>query len=422
MKNLILYALLFGLLAGCASSEKGSKRTAQRAQLQEGDYDREVIITCKSKFLDNQASLRVFLELDIKRLYAETNPATAFSSQFTIGFIVLNEYGGKEVLNRGTVALTPEAVQVNGKRIIVQTDIKKPESAATGVMIVEITDISTGQKVLQDVPLRFKSTRTSDRFAVFIKDGKVPLIRNYQHLNDTFQIRDLAGTRKNLFVYRYNHDFEAAFSPMNVSPTASRKTLRTDSSFQVGTNTPLVLDQSRLYFFVEDTSQVNGIGLVGVNKRFPRYTRPEQMTKPLVYMSTNDEIRDLDKPQEPKKALDRYWLRLMAGNQQTARRTIKAYYNRVETANRLFTTYKEGWKTDMGMVYIIFGPPNKVVRSKEKEVWTYTQSANFSEINFNFMKRPNQFTDEHYELVRYAEYEPIWYPTVEEWRTGLVGR
>ena len=422
MKNLILYALLFGLLSGCASSEKGSKRTAQRAQLQEGDYDQEVIITCKSKFLDNQASLRVFLELDIKRLYAETNPVTAFSSQFTIGFIVLNEYGGKEVLNRGSIPLTPEAVQANGKRIIVQTDIKKSESAATGVMIVEITDISTGQKVLQDVPLRFKSTRTGDRFTVFVKDGKVPLIRNYQYLNDTFQIRDLAGTQKNLFVYRYNHDFEAAFSPMNVSPTASRKTLRTDSSFQVRTNTPLVLDQSRLYFFVEDTSQVNGIGLLGVNKRFPRYTRPEQMTKPLVYMSTNDEIRDLDKPQEPKKAMDRYWLRLMAGNQQTARRTIKAYYNRVETANRLFTTYKEGWKTDMGMVYIIFGPPNKVARSKEKEVWTYTQSANFSEINFNFMKRLNQFTDEHYELVRYAEYEPIWYPTVEEWRTGLVGR
>lgn len=422
MKNLIIYALLFGLMAGCASSEKNPRRKAQRTQVQDGDYDREAIITIKSKFLDNQASLRVFLELDIKRLYAEINPVPKFNSQFSIGFIILNEYGGKEVLQRGNIPLTPEVVQPNGKQIVVQTDIRKPENTTTGVMIVEITDISTGQKVMHDIPLRFNSSRAGDRFAVFIKDGKIPLMRSYQYLNDTFQIRDLAGTEKNFVVYRYNHDFEAAFSPMNVSPVASRKTLQTDSTFQVRTNTPLVLAQARLYFFAEDTSQVYGIGLVGVNKRFPRYTRPEQLTKPLVYMSTNDEIRDLDKPQEPKKALDRYWLRLMAGNQQTARRTIKAYYNRVEAANRLFTTYKEGWKTDMGMVFIIFGPPNKVVRSKDKEVWTYTQSANFSEINFNFLKRPNQFTDEHYELVRYAEYEPIWYPTVEEWRTGLVGR
>jgi GWxTD domain-containing protein len=422
MRNLIIYAFVFGLLAGCASSEKTTRGKAQRKQLEDGEYDREAIITAKSKFLDNGTTLRVFLELDIKRLYGEVTPATKFSSQFTIGFVVLNEYGGKEALQRGNVPLTPESVQQRGKQVLIQFDVKKPESTTTGVLLAEITDISTGQKVLHDVPLRFNSTKINDRFAVFGQQGKAPVMRHYQYIKDTFQIRDLAGTEKTLFVYRYSHDFEAAFSPMNVSPAGAKKNLEIDSTFQVRTNTPLALDGSRLYFFTEDTSAVNGIGLMGVNKRFPRFTRPEQLTQPLVYMSTNDEIRDLQKPDEPKKALDRYWLRLMAGNQQTARRTIKAYYNRVETANRLFTTYKEGWKTDMGMVYIIFGPPNKVVRSKEKEVWTYTQSANFSEINFNFVKRPNQFIEDHYELVRYAEYEPIWYPTVEEWRTGLVGR
>jgi hypothetical protein len=63
-----------------------------------------------------------------------------------------------------------------------------------------------------------------------------------------------------------------------------------------------------------------------------------------------------------------------------------------------------------------------VARTKEKEVWTYTQNPNFSEINFTFMRRPNQFLEDHYELVRYPEYEPIWYPIVEEWRSGVVDR
>ncbi|MES2733058.1 MAG: GWxTD domain-containing protein [Bacteroidota bacterium] len=422
MKNLILYTLIIGLLGGCASSSKKLQKTAQRSQASDGEYDKEAIITCKSKFLDNQTTSRVFLEIDIKRLYGEITPVSKFLTQFTIAYALLNDYGGKDVLQRANVPLTTEIVIQRGKHLVVQFDVKKPDTAPAGVLIVEITDISTGQKILHDVPLRFAASKLSDRFAVFGKDGQLPTILNYQYLADTFQIRSLNGTEKTLNVYRYSHNFEAAFSPMAVTARSAKKTLEIDSAFQVKTNTPLVLDQAKLYFFAEDSSEVYGISVLGVNKRFPRFTKPEQLTKPLVYMSTNDEIKDLENPQDPKKALDKYWLRLMAGNQQTAKRVIKAYYRRVESANQLFTTYKEGWKTDMGMVYIIFGPPNKAVHTKDKEVWTYTQSANFSEINFNFVKRPNQFVEDHYELVRYAEYEPIWYPTVEEWRTGLVGR
>ncbi len=81
---------------------------------------------------------------------------------------------------------------------------------------------------------------------------------------------------------------------------------------------------------------------------------------------------------------------------------------------------KEGWKTDKGMIFIIMGPPDRVQRSKDREVWVFSQRANFSEINFTFNRRPNQFVDDHYELQRYVEYQPIWYPMVEAWRTGAV--
>ncbi|MFA7473774.1 MAG: GWxTD domain-containing protein, partial [Spirosomataceae bacterium] len=123
---------------------------------------------------------------------------------------------------------------------------------------------------------------------------------------------------------------------------------------------------------------------------------------------------------DPKKALDRYWLSLMNGHQDLAKSVIRSFYTRVEEANRLFTTYKEGWKTDKGMIYIILGNPDKVQRSKDREVWVYNQRGNANNINFTFNKRPNQFVDNHYELVRYVEYQPIWYPIVEAWRTGTI--
>ena len=64
---------------------------------------------------------------------------------------------------------------------------------------------------------------------------------------------------------------------------------------------------------------------------------------------------------------------------------------------------------------------NRVQRSREKEVWVYTRrGSQFSEINFTFNKRANQFVEDHYELSRFVEFQPIWYPAVEAWRTGEI--
>lgn len=58
---------------------------------------------------------------------------------------------------------------------------------------------------------------------------------------------------------------------------------------------------------------------------------------------------------------------------------MEEYYSRVEYANKNFKHYIDGWKTDMGMVFIILGPPNNVDRhpfdidSKPYEVWYYYQ-------------------------------------------------
>ncbi len=58
---------------------------------------------------------------------------------------------------------------------------------------------------------------------------------------------------------------------------------------------------------------------------------------------------------------------------------MEEYYSRVSYANQHFAHYSSGWKSDMGMVYILLGPPNTVDRhpfnvdSKPYEVWHYYQ-------------------------------------------------
>jgi GWxTD domain-containing protein len=53
------------------------------------------------------------------------------------------------------------------------------------------------------------------------------------------------------------------------------------------------------------------------------------------------------------------------------------YYHRIQYATDNFSVFREGWKTDMGMIYIIFGPPSDIERhpfdseSKPYEIWYY---------------------------------------------------
>jgi GWxTD domain-containing protein len=56
---------------------------------------------------------------------------------------------------------------------------------------------------------------------------------------------------------------------------------------------------------------------------------------------------------------------------------LNEYYRRVDYANDNFGNYFQGWRSDMGVIYITLGPPNNVERhpfeynSKPYERWNY---------------------------------------------------
>ena len=56
------------------------------------------------------------------------------------------------------------------------------------------------------------------------------------------------------------------------------------------------------------------------------------------------------------------------------------YYKRVSYANENFDGWKDGWETDRGMIYILFGPPDQVERTNPSmasstlyQIWTYNR-------------------------------------------------
>ncbi len=389
------------------------------------------IVAIKGRFLSIDTTLaRVYLSLTMQRpdTISDAVPTRVddLIGHFITNYVVYPDYSNRERLGYGNVPLTAQNVirepsDDAGEHFTVFFDVKRPANkTATALLLTEITETSTGKKSLNDLPIRFLAPRLADRFALFDAAGQLPRLRNFATVNDTLIIRDVAGTSKPLHVIRYRHEFDPATSPMNLASRPVAKALEIDSSLTIMTNKPFHLPSEGLYFFQDDTTTANGIGILVGDARFPRLTRPEKLVKPVLYMSTSQETSELTNTSDFKKALDRYWLSLMSGNEDVARRAIRTYYKHVEEANLLFTTYKEGWKTDKGMIYIILGAPDRVQRSRDREVWVYSRRATTSELNFTFNRKPNQFVEDHYELVRYAEYQPIWFPIVEAWRTGAI--
>ena len=419
MKNYIPLLFLLALLGGACSRSSTAPQGGGPGE--EPAYNKEAALTFRSRTLDRDTSLRVYMELDVKREGGAVS-LEKFVNDFSFIYYVQPDYNSKEVLFRRGLKPTTEAVRQTAPGTFGFTFEVPKLNVPSAVLFLEVTDASAGQKLLHDILLEFKPTRMSDSYALFGPKGSFPHLRTYFSPDDTLRIGDLKGTSRDLIVTRYAYDFEPAASPMGAGNRNAPKVLPIDTTFTLRTNQLFQLVDPGLYLFREDTTQVQGVGVLITDDRYPRLTYPQTLLKPLIYISTRNEIKEISNSNAPKKTLDNYWLRLASNNEGKARRTIRSYYRRVTTANQLFTTYKEGWKTDMGMIYVVLGPPDQVARTKEKEVWTYTQNPNFSEINFTFLRKPNQFVEDHYELVRYPEYEPIWYPIVEEWRSGVVER
>jgi GWxTD domain-containing protein len=122
---------------------------------------------------------------------------------------------------------------------------------------------------------------------------------------------------------------------------------------------------------------------------------------------------------KPKDAVDKFWLNKINSNER-ARNLIINYYSRVQLANDLFTSHVEGWKTDRGLISIIFGSPNYVRKNKHYETWIYGNDHNSNTIKFTFEKIKNPFSSNDFFLKRSYAYKTPWYIAVENWRSGKV--
>lgn len=234
----------------------------------------------------------------------------------------------------------------------------------------------------------------------------------YLTTDDSFSVSGSA--RETLTVSRYKHDFPAAAPAFSEAMARVPGIIRADTMFSIQQDQQQHFSEEGLYLIQKDTSAAEGLAF-NVYEDYPKYSKLENLVDPLIYISTKQEFERMKQTRGDKKSFDRIILGITS-DADRAKNLIRSYFRRVELANQYFTSYKEGWKTDRGMIYIIFGQPDEVYKFADREVWNYKNSS--YKLAFDFVRSATLFDPGNYVLIRNKKYRDTWYEVIDLWRNA----
>lgn len=213
-----------------------------------------------------------------------------------------------------------------------------------------------------------------------------------------------------LLAMQYTEDFPPADPPMaDMQPLAPQVAMDTSFLFS---GSP-VWEENYFYTVRRDSLATVGVTMLRVPPYFPEYRQLGELIESMLYLTSEQEKKAMLRSKNPKESFDSFWMNTYS-TKNRARNAIRKYYNWVENANTLFTDFKPGWKTDRGMMYIIFGKPDEVYRTGSLEEWYYDDGS-----AFEFTIISTFFAPKTYSLRRNIEFEEQWFTQIAAIRRGI---
>lgn len=114
-----------------------------------------------------------------------------------------------------------------------------------------------------------------------------------------------------------------------------------------------------------------------------------------------------------------FWSKASNNDPQVAERLIKEFNRRVQFANDKFGSFKEGWQTDRGMLYILLGAPDRIQEGPRGEQWLYGISQ-LNNTEFSFTRNPHDLNKNDFVLERSIDYHQLWQGAIQKWESGWV--
>ncbi len=379
---------------------------------------------------DNESVLSIkFFANDL--FFSEANPQGVPTASIIINIKIFNISQGKVLAD--TALYNLNIVKEEGRPEYVYNTPLDVESGFEYVAEIKIIDKLRLHHIQYFKSFNTLSYNTRYNFKIQGHFDKNEIFNPVMRVNEYINLVYLRAPIDSLFLSYYKPFREIPDAPSMILP---EKTLDYDPEQVVAIpysdTLPIMLPREGIYFCSVDRKIKEGYTLLNMGTSFPALTTPGEMIEPLAYLASADEVNALKNAAKPKVALDDFWLKC-GGNIEKSRELIRIYYTRVLYSNFYFTSYKEGWRSERGMIYIIYGPPDKVYKTVEGESWGYKKPVVKSSwggrytvkedyLFFMFKKREGMFSDNDYYLSRSETPVTYWDQAILSWRKGFVFR
>ncbi|HPE34133.1 MAG TPA: GWxTD domain-containing protein [Bacteroidales bacterium] len=373
------------------------------------------------------SGLRVFHESDsVSRVYLGYQPSCLLyllkpgsnyhTAEYKFSYNLLPDYESNTVIDSGTFLLYDSLYYQN----YLQLSYNFPIKAGLGqnyLLDLKFTDLNSGEEQVYPVQVIKQNPENAQHYLVVDENDEI-VFQDWISWKTRFRIITSNLMAKQLHVKYYTDSFPAARPPFSMEHPPVYQLKVTEEftvSLENGSTPFLQYGREGFFQFSADTTLKNGLTIFRFHDDYPQITEASLLPGPMRYLTTNEEFTKLIRQNDIKSAVDHFWLST-AGNENRSLELFKHYFGRVEAANRYFPSYKEGWKTDRGMIYIIFGPPKEVFRRTNVETWVYGEPGKRVILRFDFIRNNNPFTFNDWELVRLPEYKNPYYIAVDYWR------
>lgn len=355
-------------------------------------------------------------------LYTKKRNDSTFSANLLINY-QLKDKGTDNIIDSASIYFTDYGNNKEKKHLDGVLPLKTV-SDKNYDLILTFNDLSRDHYIRKKYTLNRSSMYNAQNY-LFLDSNMNVVFRNHFSKNDVLHVlKNEQNSANSILLKHYSSDLPIAKPPFSVDegepdPIVYKPTSTETLDFDSLNTLTYTVEKTGLYHFQQSESNKAGATFFNFQQHFPEIKSAENMIGPLRYISTKKEYVELIESTNKKIAVDKFWLD-KAGSVERAKTLIREYYTRVESSNNYFTSYLEGWKTDRGIIYIIFGSPNVVYKNKDYENWIYGEENNMMSISFVFHKVENPISNNDYALSRSPIFKNTWFRAVDSWRNGRI--
>ena len=412
----ILYSLIIAIVLIACTSQKVNQSSNDRLYKKENNE----LSSKYTIYHINDSVSQLFYELSNEVLiYKKTDTSNYFYSDVKLELKVKFEDKLDEIIDSESIKIIDRQTDAITKYLTgsVYFKLKKDHN-----YYIDINVIDNHKKTIYHHNLysNKESVNSRQNFLVYNSRQEV-LLNSFYKPDDVVYIQSFRNKEKLYEVDFFKANFRLALPPFSVEPM-QHFSYKPDSTFSVYEKNGLIelaLPQKGFFHLKTNNATKEGVTFYVYESSYPKIKNTEQMIMATRYIMAKKEFDNCMIADDKKAAIDKFWVDI-AGSNERAKELIKKYYGRVQESNKLFSSFQEGWKTDRGMIYIVFGAPNNVSKRKNGEIWTYGEIGNPRSLVFIFTKVINPFTDNDYYLERSEAFKAPWYEAVDMWRQGRI--